>query len=124
MTHGLAVNPGSGTDQCGTTGTYYLDYICSSYYTAKFWGLDGTSGGGTGALPAPTGLTVTGADTSASLSWNAVSGAASYNIYRGGTRTGSTTSTSYTDTGLASGTGYSYTVAAVDSSGRAPPTRP
>ncbi|MFD7484610.1 extracellular catalytic domain type 1 short-chain-length polyhydroxyalkanoate depolymerase [Streptomyces mirabilis] len=120
MTHGLAVNPGSGTDQCGTTGTYYLNYICSSYYTAKFWGLDGTSGGGTGTLPAPTGLTVTGTtDTSASLSWNAVSGAASYTIYRGGTRTGSTTSTSYTDTGLASGTGYSYTVAAVDSSGKA-----
>lgn len=21
------------------TGTYYLNYICSSYYTARFWGL-------------------------------------------------------------------------------------
>jgi poly(3-hydroxybutyrate) depolymerase len=120
MAHGLAVNPGSGADQCGTTGTYYLNYICSSYYTAKFWGLDGTSGDGTGSLPAPSGLKVTGTtDTGVSLSWNAVSGAASYNIYRGGTKTGSTASTSYTDTGLASGTAYSYTVAAVDSSGRA-----
>ncbi|WP_329126941.1 extracellular catalytic domain type 1 short-chain-length polyhydroxyalkanoate depolymerase [Streptomyces sp. NBC_01465] len=120
MAHGLAVSPGSGADQCGTTGTYYLNYICSSYYTAKFWGLDGTSGGGTGSLPAPAGLKVTATtDTSASLSWTAVSGAASYNIYRGGTKTGSASTPSYTDTGLASGTAYSYTVAAVDASGRA-----
>ena len=53
MAHGLAVDPGSGTDQCGATGTYYIDTICSSYYTARFWGLDGSgsgsgSGGGTG----------------------------------------------------------------------------
>ncbi|WP_202487214.1 PHB depolymerase family esterase [Streptomyces sp. MspMP-M5] len=44
MGHGLAVNPGSGTDQCGTTGTYYLNSLCSSYYTATFWGLAGSSG--------------------------------------------------------------------------------
>ncbi|MFI6654534.1 PHB depolymerase family esterase [Streptomyces sp. NPDC050523] len=119
MAHGLAVNPGSGADQCGTTGTYYLNYICSSYHTAKFWGLDGSGGqGGTGSLPAPSGLTVTGTtDTSASLSWSPVSGAASYNVYRNGTKTGSATGTTYTDTGLTVGTSYSYTVAAVDSSG-------
>ena len=119
MAHGLAVNPGSGADQCGTTGTYYLNYICSSYHPAKFWGLDGSGGqGGTGSLPAPSGLTVTGTtDTSASLSWSSVSGAASYNVYRNGTKTGSATGTTYTDTGLSVGTSYSYTVAAVDSSG-------
>jgi poly(hydroxyalkanoate) depolymerase family esterase len=43
MGHGLAVNPGSATGQCGTTGTYYLNYICSSYYTALFWGLNTSS---------------------------------------------------------------------------------
>ncbi|MEV7033047.1 PHB depolymerase family esterase [Streptomyces sp. NPDC093272] len=119
MAHGLAVNPGSGADQCGTTGTYYLNYICSSYHTAKFWGLDGSGGGGgTGSLPAPSGLTVTGTTgTGASLSWNAVSGAVSYNVYRGGAKVGSATGTAYTDTGLSAGTAYSYTVAAVDSSG-------
>ncbi|MFB7509302.1 extracellular catalytic domain type 1 short-chain-length polyhydroxyalkanoate depolymerase [Streptomyces broussonetiae] len=119
MAHGLAVNPGSGADQCGSTGTYYLNYICSSYYTAKFWGLDGSGGqGGTGSLPAPSGLTVTGTtDTGVSLSWNSVSGAASYNIYRDGTMVGSATGTTYTDTGLSAGTAYGYTVAAVDSSG-------
>lgn len=39
MGHGLAVGPGSGTDQCGATGAYFLSAICSSYYTASFWGL-------------------------------------------------------------------------------------
>jgi poly(hydroxyalkanoate) depolymerase family esterase len=114
MTHGLAVNPGSGPDQCGTTGTYYLNYICSSYYTAKFFGLDQTG------PAAPTGLAVTGTtDTSASLSWTSVSGATSYDVYRNGTpvNTSAVTGTTYTDSGLTAGTTYSYTVAAVDSSG-------
>ncbi|MGW5328001.1 extracellular catalytic domain type 1 short-chain-length polyhydroxyalkanoate depolymerase [Streptomyces sp. NPDC004014] len=120
MAHGLAVNPGSGADQCGSTGTYYLNSICSSYWTAKFWGLDGAGGGGTGSLPAPTGLTVTGTtDTTASLAWSAVSGAASYTVYRDGAKAGSATGTSYTDTGLGSGTKYTYTVAAADSGGTA-----
>ncbi|MCN9242380.1 PHB depolymerase family esterase [Streptomyces sp. RY43-2] len=116
MGHGLAVNPGSGADQCGSTGAYYLDYICSSYHTARFWGLDGS--GSSGSLPAPSGVTVTGTtDTGASLRWNAVSGAAAYNVYRDGTNVGSPTGTSYTDTDLSAGTTYRYTVAAVDSTG-------
>lgn len=39
MGHGLAVDPGSGADQCGSTGFYYPRSICSTYYTAQFWGL-------------------------------------------------------------------------------------
>jgi poly(hydroxyalkanoate) depolymerase family esterase len=120
MGHGLAVDPGSGDTQCGSTGTYYLDTLCSSYYTGLFWGLDGgtSGGGGGGSLPAPTGLTATGTtDSSVSLSWSPVSGAASYTVYRDGTQVTSTTATSYTDTGLAAGTSYRYTVAAADSSG-------
>lgn len=119
MAHGLAVNPGSGADQCGSTGTYYLNSICSSYHTATFWGLDGSGDqGGTGSLPAPSGLTATGTtDTAASLSWNSVSGATAYNVYRGGTKVGSTTGTAYTDTGLSAGASYAYAVAAVDPSG-------
>jgi poly(hydroxyalkanoate) depolymerase family esterase len=118
MGHGLAVDPGSGAGQCGSAGTYYLDTICSSYHTARFWGLGG--GDDTGTLPAPTGLTVTGTtDTTVSLSWKAVAGAVSYAVYRGGTQVGSTASASYTDSGLATGTTYSYTAAAVDTSGAA-----
>ena len=122
MTHGLAVNPGSGADQCGASGAYYLNYICSSYYTAAFWGLDGSgsSGGGTGSLPAPGGLAVTATTAgTATLSWNQVAGAASYDVYRDGSRLNSApvTGTGYTDSGLTAATSYSYTVAAVDSSG-------
>jgi poly(hydroxyalkanoate) depolymerase family esterase len=124
MGHGLAVDPGSGTDQCGGTGAFFLDYICSSYYTAQFWGLDGSSGGGpgggSGSLAAPTGLAVTATTgSSVSLSWNAVSGAASYAVYRDGAEAGTSTTTSFTDNGLSSGTSYQYTVAALDSSGTA-----
>lgn len=40
MGHGAAVDPGAGPTQCGSTGAYFLDYICSSYYTGVFFGLD------------------------------------------------------------------------------------
>jgi poly(hydroxyalkanoate) depolymerase family esterase len=47
MGHGLAVNPpassGSATiDQCGTAppAPFFITSICSSYYTAVFWGLN------------------------------------------------------------------------------------
>ncbi|ALO13326.1 Poly(3-hydroxybutyrate) depolymerase [Streptomyces venezuelae] len=71
-------------------------------------------------FPAPTGLSVTATtETGASLSWNPVSGAASYNVYRDGTKVNSApvTSATYTDVGLTAGTTYSYAVAAVDASG-------
>ncbi|MFE0648408.1 fibronectin type III domain-containing protein [Streptomyces sp. NPDC059534] len=86
---------------------------------AKALGAGSTS---TPALPAPAGLAVSGTTaTGASLTWNAVSGAASYNVYRDGTKVNTTpvTTTTYTDTGLTAGTTYGYTVAAVDTSGTA-----
>ncbi|WP_282697292.1 PHB depolymerase family esterase [Streptomyces sp. CC208A] len=85
----------------------------------KALGADSTTGT-PATLPAPTGPTVTATTaTSASLSWNAVPGAASYEVYRDGTRINSApvTGTTYTDTGLTPGTTYGYTVAAVDASG-------
>ena len=39
--HGTPVDPGSG---CGTAGAYFLDAVCSSGYTAQFWGIDGGGG--------------------------------------------------------------------------------
>lgn len=41
IAHGTPVAPGSAENQCGTTGTYYLASICSSYYIAQSWGLTG-----------------------------------------------------------------------------------
>jgi len=40
LTHGTPVDPGSGATECGATGPYFLDGICSNYYTARFWGLE------------------------------------------------------------------------------------
>lgn len=121
MGHGLPVSPGTGDQQCGKTAAYFLNTICSTYYTGVFWGLDGgTPGGGGDQLPAPAGVTVTGTtDTTAALSWNAVEGAASYAVHRNGTKVASPTATTYTDTGLTAGTAYRYTVSAVDAAGTA-----
>ncbi|MEV8046410.1 PHB depolymerase family esterase [Streptomyces griseoluteus] len=120
INHGTPVDPGSGAQQCGSTGApYFLDSICSSYWIAKFFGLTGP-GTGPGSLPAPTGLAVTGATTtSIGLSWNAVSGATDYVVQRDGGPVGTASGTSYTDTGLAPGTSHTYTVAARDAQGTA-----
>jgi cellulose 1,4-beta-cellobiosidase len=69
----------------------------------------------------PTNLTA-GAITysSVTLNWTASTssaGVAGYNIIRNGTKVGTATSTSYTDTGLSPSTSYSYTVSAYDASG-------
>ncbi|MBO3742660.1 extracellular catalytic domain type 1 short-chain-length polyhydroxyalkanoate depolymerase [Actinoplanes flavus] len=48
--HGTPVAPGGAENQCGTTGSYYLASVCSSYYIAQSWGL---SGGATPPSPTP-----------------------------------------------------------------------
>jgi hypothetical protein len=77
-----------------------------------------SGGGGGGTVPgAPGGLTGTSTSSSVSLSWSAVSGATSYNVYRNGTKVGSPSGTSYTDIGLSASTAYSYQVSASNSAG-------
>lgn len=68
---------------------------------------------------APTGLTATGGDGSAALTWTPVIGSGiTYNIYRDGRQIAhSDASASYTDSGLTNGTQYSYQVSAVNSAG-------
>jgi hypothetical protein len=86
-------------------------------------------GFGTPGGAAPTGLAATVGNTMDGLSWNAVSGATSYNVYRGTSSGGEsstaiatgitantgvgTTGTGYLDTGLTNGSTYYYKVAAV-----------
>jgi glucan endo-1,3-alpha-glucosidase len=87
----------------------------------------GTAGGPTTVpVPAtPTGLAATAGTGQISLSWSGSSGATTYNVYRSTTSNaeGMTavstglTSTSFTDSGLTSGTTYFYKVAAVNNSG-------
>jgi hypothetical protein len=65
--------------------------------------------------PAPTGLTATTPTRVAPvLHWNAVADATGgYRIFRGGTQIGTSSATSYTDTGLKASGSYVYTVKAV-----------
>lgn len=87
---------------------------------------------GTGSTPSaltePTGLTVRStAATSVNLAWNTVPGASGYWVYRSGSdapadKGGDGVATVY---GLTPGTTYTFTVRAVDSSGRTgPPSAP
>jgi poly(3-hydroxybutyrate) depolymerase len=71
-------------------------------------------------LPAPTGLGASGATASSMvLAWGGVTGASGYHLYRNGSKVNAAliTATSATDTGLAAGTTYTWTVTAVDASG-------
>jgi chitodextrinase len=81
-------------------------------------------GGGTTDTEAPTApgsLTATAVSTSQiDLSWTASTdnaGVTGYDIYRGSTLAGTSTSTSFSDTGLTASTTYSYTVKARDAAG-------
>jgi poly(3-hydroxybutyrate) depolymerase len=69
-------------------------------------------------VPAPTGVVTSNASASSmTISWNAVTGAASYNVYRNANKTNAlpVTATSFNDTGLAAATQYNWSVKAVDS---------
>jgi poly(3-hydroxybutyrate) depolymerase len=77
--------------------------------------------GGGGALPAPTGVTASAATASSmKIDWSPVPGATGYNVYRNGGKANqaAVASTTFTDTGLAAGTQYAWTVAALDAAGR------
>ncbi|MEJ1197968.1 MULTISPECIES: glycoside hydrolase family 18 protein [unclassified Streptomyces] len=113
------------TGSSTTSVTVYTHgwYGQSAYYAddLSVFGPDG--GGGDGepepTVPsAPAGLSVTGTtSSSASLTWNAVSGATGYNIYRDGTKVTAVTGTSATVTGLAASTSYSMQVTATNAAG-------
>ncbi|MEU5506882.1 PHB depolymerase family esterase [Streptomyces fungicidicus] len=115
--HATPVDPGSGPQQCGSTGTVnFQDSLCSSHWITEFFGLaepvedDG--------LPAPTGLTVGDAtDTTLRLSWEPVDGADGYLVHRDGAPLTTVGATSYTDSGLTPGTSHTYAVAARASDG-------
>ena len=78
-----------------------------------------TGSAGGGGLPAPAGVGTSGATSSSMvIGWAGVTGASGYNVYRGGSKVNAApvAATSYTDTGLAASTTYSWTVAALDAS--------
>lgn len=119
-------NPNSG-DTGGilnndwTTVNTTKDAYLADIKAPGFGPVDGGGGGDTVAPSTPAGLTTTGTTSSAvSLSWTASTdnvGVSGYAVYRGATLAGTSTGTSYTDTGLTAATAYSYTVRARDAAG-------
>ncbi len=73
------------------------------------------------SIPAPTNLTIPSPTQNPVLSWSTSSGAASYNIYRNGSKVGSSTTTSYADNTAPEGTN-SYYVTAVNGSSESGPS--
>jgi chitinase len=93
-------------------GAYYADDV-------SVLGPDGGGGGDPVVIPAvPAGLAAgTAASSSVDLSWNPVSGATGYNVYRDGSKVASVSGASATVTGLAAATSYSFQVSATNSAG-------
>ncbi|WP_051950815.1 endo-1,4-beta-xylanase [Actinacidiphila yeochonensis] len=90
-------------------------------YTAVYNDLAAGQSGDTTPPSAPSGLTVSGTTSSSvSLSWSPATdavGVTGYDVYRGSTLAGSTTTTTFTDSGLTPSTAYTYTVKAKDAAG-------
>jgi hypothetical protein len=107
--------PAGGTVSFGFNVSYSGTFAAPSNCTVNG---SPCGGGGGGGISAPAGLTVTSTTSaSVSLSWQAVSGASSYVVLRGGQQAATTSSTSATITGLAASTSYTFTVEAKDSAG-------
>ena len=129
---------GSGYSLLGTTtATSYVNTGAAVgktyYYRVKAVNSVGTSGysnivSGKAKTAAPAAPSVTAGNSSTGkpkLTWNAVSGAVKYEVYRstrqnsGYSLLGTTTSTSYVNTGASTGTTYYYRVKAVNRNGMA-----
>ncbi|HEY6792462.1 MAG TPA: glycoside hydrolase family 30 beta sandwich domain-containing protein, partial [Trebonia sp.] len=117
----------SNTSSANTFGVdengQYFNYTVPAGAVATFtW----PASSGPSALSTPSNLTASSTtSTATTLSWGAStggSGTITYHIDRNGTQVGTTTATSYTDTGLSPSTTYSYTVTATDTAGDTSPT--
>ncbi|WSN71518.1 glycoside hydrolase family 18 protein [Streptomyces sp. NBC_01361] len=126
--------PGSsGWQQLSTTFTTGANTTSVTVYTHGWYGQSayyaddvsvlGPDGGGGGGDPVvvpavPAGLAAgTTTSSSVDLSWNPVSGATGYNVYRDGSKVASVSGASATATGLAAATSYSFQVSATNSAG-------
>jgi len=121
-----------------TTASYVSTGLVNN--TAYFFKVAAVNSAGAGALsgeaaatpvgipPAPAGLTATAGNQSVTLNWQAAPTAATYNVYRGTTAGGQSsspvatglTATTFTDTGRTNGTKYFYKVTALNGAGMSP----
>jgi hypothetical protein len=108
----------------GTTYFFVVSAVNSSGESANSNQASATPQNAQSPPPAPTTLMATPGSGLVSLTWNASSGATSYNVKRSTTNGGpyttvasGVTSTSFTNTGLTNGTTYFFVVSAVNSFG-------
>ncbi len=105
----------------GGAGAYAATATANNGWTMQMVALRPASTSDTTPPSVPANLTATAVSpTSVAFSWTASTdnvGVTGYKIYRGGAQIGTSTGTSYTDTGLTASTAYSYTVSAYDAAG-------
>ena len=111
------------TETVPSNGIFTIQFVTVKD-NAQVNGIEILSSSSPAAPPAPTGLVATAGNGSVALTWTASAGATSYSIYRGTASGGegttpvaTTTSNSFTDTGLTNGTTYYYKVTASNSAG-------
>ena len=115
-----------------TVERFYIGGVLQPIGTYTAANLSGSiSGGGSlvvtaGVPPVPSGLGATPGDAQVALSWNTVSGATGYTVWRsmvsgsGYTVVGSPTEPAFSETGLVNGTTYYYLVSAINAEGESP----
>jgi endonuclease I/chitodextrinase len=99
------------------TGTKYSDFTWQTSAASTYGAINNGQSFSTIKIPltAPINLVASNiTQTTATLSWDAVTTAASYEIYNGTTQVAATTSTTFTITNLTANTDYNFTVVALD----------
>jgi hypothetical protein len=119
---------GSRDGQFTQTGTLTQEWLAANNGGFSLTAVEAFS---TSSIPVPRGVAATASGTQSFLSWNAVTGATSYNIYwsnRAGVSTGanstkiSNVTSPYIHTGLEPGAWYYYVVTAVTDLGESLPS--
>jgi DnaJ-class molecular chaperone len=122
---------GSGFTASGTSGSVSVSPTTSTTYSITCTGSGGTSpsesatvtvSANTTPPSVPTNLSATAVSSSQiNLTWTASTDSAGtlagYDIYRNGSKVGTSATNSYSDTGLSAATTYTYTVSAYDAAG-------